>query len=80
MALIHVLVATGVAMVGVSAGGLLGDMPKDSDLSDIKVGMVLLEPAWGVLVLWGLWTLWNGLAGLTGREGRLVCSSLPFPE
>ncbi|EAW07712.1 uncharacterized protein ACLA_024270 [Aspergillus clavatus NRRL 1] len=60
MALIHVLVATGVAMVGVGAGGLLGDMPKDSDLSDIKVGMALLEVVWGLLALWGLWTLWNG--------------------
>jgi hypothetical protein len=85
MAFIHVLVATGVAMVGVGAGGLLGDMPKHSDLSNIKVGMVLLEVAWGVLVLWGLWTLWNGRgrgwksggnrgapAGLAGRGGWLV--------
>ncbi|KAJ5501672.1 hypothetical protein N7453_006489 [Penicillium expansum] len=63
MALIHVLVATGVAMVGVGAGGLLGDTPKPSDLSNIKVGMVLLEVAWGVLALWGLWTLWNGTGG-----------------
>ncbi|KAJ5534074.1 hypothetical protein N7527_000328 [Penicillium freii] len=31
MALIHVLVATGVVMVGVGAGGLLGDTPKPSD-------------------------------------------------
>ncbi|KAK4867306.1 hypothetical protein LT330_000816 [Penicillium expansum] len=85
MALIHVLVATGVAMVGVGAGGLLGDTPKPSDLSNIKVGMVLLEVAWGVLALWGLWTLWNGTgrgrksagnrsapAGLTAREGWLT--------
>ncbi|KAJ5603357.1 hypothetical protein N7537_006313 [Penicillium hordei] len=85
MALIHVLVATGVAMVGVGAGGLLGDTPKPSDLSNIKVGMVLLEVAWGVLALWGLWTLWNGTgggrkstgnrdvpAGLAAREGWLL--------
>ncbi|KAE8384464.1 hypothetical protein BDV23DRAFT_191629 [Aspergillus alliaceus] len=85
MALIHVLVATGVAMAGVGAGGLLSDMPKDSDLSNIKVGMVLLEVAWVVLVLWGLWTLWNGRdggwksganrgapAGLARREGVLI--------
>jgi hypothetical protein len=93
MALIHVLVATGVAMVGVGAGGLLGNTPKASDLSNIKVGMVLLEVAWGVLLLWGLWTLWNvrgggsksggnrgASAGLAEREGRLVCSFLPFPD
>ncbi|KAH1415448.1 hypothetical protein KXV70_004889 [Aspergillus fumigatus] len=85
MALIHVLVATGVAMVGVGAGGLLGDTPKPSDLSNIKVGMVLLEVSWGVLALWGLWTLWNGTgggrksarnqgaqAGLAAREGWLL--------
>ncbi|EDP50813.1 integral membrane protein [Aspergillus fumigatus A1163] len=85
MALIHVLVATGVAMVGVGAGGLLGDTPKPSDLSNIKVGMVLLEVSWGVLALWGLWTLWNGTgggrksarnqgaqAGLAAREGWLI--------
>ncbi|RAL10323.1 uncharacterized protein BO97DRAFT_456489 [Aspergillus homomorphus CBS 101889] len=85
MALIHALVATGVAMVGVAAGGLLGDTPKPSDLSNIKVGMVLLEVAWGVLALWGLWTLWNRTgaarksngqrgapAGLAAREGWLV--------
>ncbi|KAE8374999.1 hypothetical protein BDV26DRAFT_283817 [Aspergillus bertholletiae] len=85
MALIHVLVTTGVAMIAVGAGGLLGDTPKGSDLSDIKVGMVLLEAAWVVLVLWGLWALWNGRgegwksggkrgapAGLAGREGVLL--------
>lgn len=78
-------------MVGIGAGGLLGDIPKDSDLSDLKIGMILLEVAWGILVLWGLWTLWNGrhtgwkgggnqraLAGL--REGQVVCSSLPLPD
>jgi hypothetical protein len=89
MALIHVLVATGVAMVGVGAGGLLGDTPKPSDLSNIKVGMVLLEVAWGVLALWGLWTLWNGTGGGRkvleprctgglGREGGVVGTLIPF--
>lgn len=91
MALIHVLVATGVAMVGVGAGGLLGDTPEPSDLSNIKIGMVLLEVAWCVLALWGLWTLWNGTgggrksagnqgapAGLAAREGWLVRSSHSF--
>ncbi|PYH77714.1 hypothetical protein BO82DRAFT_405976 [Aspergillus uvarum CBS 121591] len=75
MALIHVLVATGVAMVGADAGGLRGDTPKPSDLSNIKVGMVLLEAAWGMLALLGLWTLWNGRgapAGLARREGWLL--------
>lgn len=93
MALIHILVATGVAMVGVGAGGLLGDTPKPSDLSNVKVGMVLLEVAWGVLALWGLWTLWNGMGGVRksagnqgapaglaarAREGWLVRSSPSF--
>ncbi|KNG85062.1 integral membrane protein [Aspergillus nomiae NRRL 13137] len=77
--------ATGVAMVGVGAGGLLSDMAKDSDLSNLKVGMVLMEVAWAVLVSWGLWTLWNGRgwgwksgrnrgapAGLARREGILL--------
>ncbi|RAH49018.1 uncharacterized protein BO95DRAFT_355188 [Aspergillus brunneoviolaceus CBS 621.78] len=83
MALIHVLVATGVAMVGVGAGGLLGDTPQPNDLSNIKVGMVLLEVAWGVLALWGLWTRWNGRgapASLAGREGWLVRSSLAISQ
>ncbi|UNI22778.1 hypothetical protein JDV02_008634 [Purpureocillium takamizusanense] len=66
MALIHILVATGVAMVGVGAGGLLGNTPKASDLSNVKVGMVLLEATWGVLVLWALWTLWSARGG--GRK------------
>ncbi|PYI36534.1 hypothetical protein BP00DRAFT_421486, partial [Aspergillus indologenus CBS 114.80] len=94
MALIHVLVATGVAMVGAGAGGLLGDTPKPSDLSNIKVGMVLLEVAWGVLALWGLWTRWGGRgsgwksgdapAGLARREGWLLLTgallALPLVE
>ncbi|RAH73370.1 uncharacterized protein BO66DRAFT_220582 [Aspergillus aculeatinus CBS 121060] len=87
MALIHVLVATGVAMVGAGAGGLLGDTPKPNDLSNIKVGMVLLEVAWGVLALWGLWTRCDGRgapAGLIGREGWLLLTgtllALPLVE
>ncbi|RAH76880.1 hypothetical protein BO86DRAFT_348577 [Aspergillus japonicus CBS 114.51] len=94
MALIHVLVATGVAMVGAGAGGLLGDTPKPSDLSNIKVGMVLLEVAWGVLAGWGLWTRWDGRgsgwksgdapAGLARREGWVLLTgtllALPLVE
>ncbi|KAL2828095.1 hypothetical protein BJY01DRAFT_261634 [Aspergillus pseudoustus] len=60
MAFFHVLVATGVAMVGVGAGGLVSDKPKDSDLSDVKIGMALLEAAWAILVLWALWTVGMG--------------------
>ncbi|KAJ0423937.1 hypothetical protein BJY00DRAFT_320993 [Aspergillus carlsbadensis] len=60
MAVFHVLVATAVAMVGVGAGGLVSDHPKDSDLTDVKVGMALLEAAWALLVLWGIWSLRDG--------------------
>ncbi|KAL2870551.1 uncharacterized protein BJX67DRAFT_377907 [Aspergillus lucknowensis] len=70
IAFFHVLVATGVAMVGVGAGGLVSDTPTDSDLSDVKVGMALLEAAWAILVLWALWTLWTGWGGMTNDAAK----------
>ncbi|KAL2821319.1 hypothetical protein BDW59DRAFT_164202 [Aspergillus cavernicola] len=60
MGFFHVLIATAVAMVGVGAGGLAGSQPKPSDLTDIKVGMALLEASWVILVLWALWSLSDG--------------------
>ncbi|KIA75726.1 hypothetical protein HK57_00461 [Aspergillus ustus] len=70
MGFFHVLVATGVAMVGVGAGGLVSNKPKDrdSDLSDVKVGMALLEASWAILVLWALWTVWTGSSGHANKE------------
>ncbi|GIK03832.1 hypothetical protein Aspvir_007907 [Aspergillus viridinutans] len=57
MAFVHVVVATGVAMVGTGAGGLAGEHPKASDQTNLDVGMALLEACWAILTIWALWTL-----------------------
>ncbi|PKX90562.1 uncharacterized protein P174DRAFT_514613 [Aspergillus novofumigatus IBT 16806] len=57
MTFVHVVVATGVAMVGTGAGGLAGKNPKASDQTNLEVGMALLEACWAILTVWALWTL-----------------------
>ncbi|GFF55104.1 hypothetical protein IFM51744_08545 [Aspergillus udagawae] len=57
MVFIHVIVATGVAMVGTGAGGLAGKNAKASDQTNLDVGMALLEACWAILTIWALWTL-----------------------
>lgn len=75
MAAFHILIVTGVALVGSGAGGLAGDQPEASDLKHVKVGMALLEIGWGFLVLWALWTLKErSHAVSTAREGSVVCT------
>lgn len=51
IAFIHVLVATGVALVGTGASALAGNDANPNDLTLIKVGMALLEACWATLVL-----------------------------
>ncbi|KAF4161502.1 hypothetical protein CNMCM6069_003408 [Aspergillus lentulus] len=57
MAFVHVVVATGVAMVGTGAGDLAGKNPKASYQTNLDVGMALLEACWAILTIWALWTL-----------------------
>ena len=77
MAVFHVLIVTGVALVGAGAGGLAGANPEPSDLKHLKVGMALLEIGWGLLVLWALWTLKERSHPVsTAREGSIVCIRL----
>lgn len=57
MAFVHVVVATGVAMVGTGASGLAGKNPEASDQTNLDVGMALLEACWATLTVWALWTL-----------------------
>lgn len=57
MAFVHVVVATGVAMVGTGASGLAGKNPEASDQTNLEVGMALLEACWATLTVWALWTL-----------------------
>ncbi|KAK9576608.1 hypothetical protein V6Z92_009872 [Aspergillus fumigatus] len=57
MAFVHVVVATGVAMVGTGASSLAGKNPEASDQTNLDVGMALLEACWATLTVWALWTL-----------------------
>ncbi|KAF4170155.1 hypothetical protein CNMCM6936_003343 [Aspergillus lentulus] len=74
MAFVHVVVATGVAMVGTGAGGLAGKNPKASDQTNLDVGMALLEACWAILTIWALWTLKDcsekTISGV--KEGKMV--------
>lgn len=73
MAVFHILIVTGVALVGAGAGGLTGDNPESSDLTHLKVGMALLEIGWGTLVVWTLWTLKERSDNVsTAWEGSVV--------
>ncbi|KAK3332670.1 hypothetical protein B0T19DRAFT_439483 [Cercophora scortea] len=49
----HVLVATGVALIGAGASSLQGSQPKASDLNLVDVGIALLTTSWALLVIWG---------------------------
>ena len=74
MAVFHILIVTGVALVGSGAGGLTGEHPESSDLTHLKVGMALLEIGWGILLLWTLWTLKERSDAVpTAQEGSVVC-------
>ncbi|KAF4186764.1 hypothetical protein CNMCM8927_005041 [Aspergillus lentulus] len=74
MAFVHVVVATGVAMVGTGAGGLAGKNHKASDQTNLDVGMALLEASWAILTIWALWTLKDcsekTISGV--KEGKMV--------
>ncbi|KAF7161696.1 hypothetical protein CNMCM5623_007183 [Aspergillus felis] len=74
MAVVHMVVATGVAMVGTGAGGLAGNHPKASDQTNIEVGMALLEACWAVLTISALWTLKDsGEKTVPGvKEGKML--------
>ncbi|KAF4183374.1 hypothetical protein CNMCM8060_003286 [Aspergillus lentulus] len=74
MAFVHVVVATGVAIVGTGAGGLAGKNPKASDQTNLDVGMASLEASWAILTIWTLWTLKDcsekTISGV--KEGKMV--------
>lgn len=79
MAVFHILIVAGVALVGSGAGGLTSETPEAKDLTHVKVGMALLEIGWGILVLWTLWTLKERSHPVaTAREGSVVC--IPFSK
>ena len=69
MILMHFLIVTGVAVVGVGAAALTGDNPKSGDLTLVQVGMALLEASWAVLLLWGLLSLLPSQCHWTGNPG-----------
>ncbi|KAL2179259.1 uncharacterized protein P884DRAFT_240045 [Thermothelomyces heterothallicus CBS 202.75] len=52
VAVFHLLVATGVALVGSGASDLQSDHPTSRDLKLVKVGIGLLTASWAVLCLW----------------------------
>ncbi|BCS25448.1 uncharacterized protein APUU_50159A [Aspergillus puulaauensis] len=73
MAVFHILIVAGVALVGSGAGGLTSETPEAKDLTHVKVGMALLEIGWGILVLWTLWTLKERSHPVeTAREGSAL--------
>jgi hypothetical protein len=71
---VHVVVATGVAMVGTGAGSRAGNNPKVSDQTNLDVGMALLEACWAILTICALWTLkdCNEKAIPGVMEGKMV--------
>lgn len=71
----HVIVASGVALVGAGASALQSDHQKDSDNANIRVGIGLLTASWVLLCFWAAVSLLPGhqdKKSLTYGDGTLV--------
>lgn len=78
LVLYHVVVATGVAMIGVGATALQSDDPTASELQMLQAGIGILTASWVLLILEAAFSFLptrsnSGRVAWTCQDGAVVC-------